>query len=172
MVADVMLGPGGLDEAAARPSPTGHDTLEQDVTPVRARWGRRVTALVLLILAGVVTALLLLVSIASWLDDNAIDAHEGTAVADVLSVSFNRTAVRFVTPNGTVAIPSAGVLYPTGLVAGERVRVEYDTQNTDLARVAGRTFTLSFLPVGTGILIVWAVALPLVWLLRRRRRTG
>lgn len=142
------------------------------MTPVRARRVQRVAAAVLLVVCGVFTLLALLVSVASWLDDSAINTHRGTAVAEVVSVSFNRTVVRFVTPTGTVAIPSQGVLYPSGLVAGERVQVEYDTQNTDLARVAGRTFTLSFLPVGTSILIAWAIVGPAVWLLRRQRKTS
>lgn len=117
------------------------------------------------------SGLCLLVLASSWNDDRQIDAHEGKAVADVLSVAFNRTAVRFVTPDGTVAIPSMGVLYPTGLAAGEQVRVEYDTQNTELARVAGRDFTLAFLPVGTALAVCWAVVGPAYWLLRRRPRT-
>ncbi|HEY0808130.1 MAG TPA: DUF3592 domain-containing protein, partial [Pseudonocardiaceae bacterium] len=89
--------------------------------------------------------------------------------ADVLSVSFNRTAVRFVTPNGRVNIPSNGLLYPIGLAAGERVRVEYDTANTELVRVAGRDARLALLPVGTSLLGCWALLVPAIWLLRRRR---
>jgi hypothetical protein len=116
----------------------------------------------------VFTGLCLLLLVSAWHDDSQIDAHEGRAVADVLSVSFNRTPVRFVTPNGTVVIPSNGVLYPTRLAAGEQVRVEYDTANTELVRVAGRDFRLAFLPIGMSLAICWAVVAPLVWLLRRR----
>jgi hypothetical protein len=75
--------------------------------------------------------------------------------------------VRFVTPDGTIVIPSTGVLYPTGLAAGDRVRVQYDTQNPELVRVAGRDFRLAFLPVGLSIVICWALVGPAVWLLRR-----
>lgn len=139
--------------------------------PTRRRRGRRIVAATLLVVACVFSGLCLLLLASSWNDDRQIEAHEGTAVADVLSVAFNRTAVRFVMPDGTVVIPSTGILYPTGLAAGERVRVQYDTQNTELVRVAGRDFRLAFLPVGMSLLVCWAVAGPLFWLLRRTPRT-
>jgi hypothetical protein len=131
-----------------------------------------VSALVLLVLGCVFSGLCLLVLGSSWYDDRQIDAHQGHAVADVLSVSFNRTAVRFVTPNGTVNIPSNGLLYPTGLTAGDRVRVEYDTANTELVRVAGRDARLALLPVGTSLAACWALVGPLFWFLRRMPRAA
>lgn len=118
-------------------------------------------------LACVFSALCLLLVASAAYDDVQIDSHRGTTVADVLSVDFNRTAVRFVTPDGTVVIPSGGVLYPSGLTAGDEVRVEYDTLNTELVKVQGRNFTLSFLPVGMSLAICWAIVGPAVWLLRR-----
>lgn len=156
MVADVAL------TAPATPQ-------DSDPTPAsaRPRRGRRIAAGALLTLAGLITGVCALLLVGAWHDDSQIDAHEGHAVADVLSVSFSRAAVRFATPDGTVVIPPTGVLYPTGLAAGERVRVEYDTRDTDLVRVAGRDFRLGFLPVGVSVLVTWAVATPLVWLLRR-----
>ena len=66
-------------------------------------------------------------------------------------------------------IPANGVVYPVGLAAGERVRVEYDTANTELVRVAGRGWQLAFLPVGTSLLACWALLVPALWLLRRKR---
>lgn len=137
--------------------------------PVRKR-GRRITATALFAVACVFSSLCLLLLVSTWNDDRQINAHEGRAVADVLSVAFNRTAVRFVTPDGTIVIPSMGVLYPTGLASGERVRVEYDTRNTELVRVAGRDFRLAFLPVGTALAVCWALVGPVCWLLRRRPR--
>ena len=95
-----------------------------DPAPTSAHRGRRITAVTLFVVGCVFSGLCLLVLVSSWYDDQQIDAHRGQAVADVLSVSFNRTAVRFVTPNGTVNIPANGVVYPIGLAAGERVRVE------------------------------------------------
>jgi len=125
---------------------------------------------VLLVLGCVFSGLCLLALGSSWYDDQQIDAHQGQAVADVLSVSFYRTAVRFVTPNGTVTIPANGLLYPIGLTAGERVRVEYDTTNTELVRVAGRDARLALLPVGTSLLGCWVLVGPGIWLLRRKPR--
>lgn len=120
------------------------------------------------VLGCVFTGLCLLVLFASWRDDAAIDAHLGRADADVLSVAFNRTAVRFVSPEGVVYTPSQGVLYPGGLTAGERVRVEYDQANPELARLAGRDARLAVLPVGAAIAVTWALAGPALWWLRRR----
>jgi len=62
-----------------------------------------------------------------------------------------------------------GVLYPAGLVAGDLVRIEYDATDPDLARVAGRTATLTLLPLGSTVLITWAVAIGLLWWIRHRR---
>jgi uncharacterized protein DUF3592 len=172
MVADVVpAGSDGLDETAPRPA-DGTDPAPEPVRMPQKRRGRRIAAVTLLALGCLVTLLSLLVLVGSWLDDSQIDAHEGQAVADVLSVSVGRTAVRFVTPDGTVVIPSTGVLYPGGLRAGERVRVEYDTANTELVRVAGRDFRLALLPVGASIAICWAVVGPLLWWLRRRGRVS
>lgn len=130
---------------------------------------RRITGLVLFVVGCVFTGLCLMVLYSCWWDDHSINAHRGQAIADVLSVSFNRTAVGFVTPDGTAHIPANGVLYPLGLKAGERIRVEYDTQNPDVVRVAGRNFTLAFLPVGTTLAGSWMVLGPVIWWLRRRR---
>lgn len=169
MVADVVH---DLDDTAPRPADGADGAREPVRTPTKRR-GRRIATATLLALGCLVTVLSLLVLVGSWLDDSQIDAHEGRAVADVLSVSVGRTAVRFVTPDGTVVIPSTGVLYPGGLATGERVRVEYDTANTELVRVAGRDFRLALLPVGLSIAICWAVVGPLLWwLVRRGRATG
>ncbi len=97
----------------------------------------------------------------------AIERHLGQAVAQVESVSFNRTVVRYATPDGRVIIPSQGVLYPAGLNVGDNVKVEYDQSNPELTRVAGRTAVLSLLPVGTFLLAVWVVVGLVVTVLRR-----
>lgn len=146
------------------------EPLGASADPVRSgrgwRWAVSVT---LTVAAAVFTGLCLLVLVSCWQDDAAINAHLGRTTADVLSTSVSRAAVRFVTPDGTVSIPDTGVLYPQGLITGERVRIEYDTQNPQLARVAGRDYRLAFLPVGMAIAITWAVLAPILWWLRRRR---
>ncbi|WP_425434348.1 DUF3592 domain-containing protein [Lentzea fradiae] len=109
----------------------------------------------------------MLLPIACWRDDVAIEKHLGQAVAQVDSVAFNRTIVRYATPDGRVIIPSQGVLYPEGLSEGDNVRVEYDQTNPELVRVAGRTAVLSLLPVGTFLGSVWIVIAAVVTVLRR-----
>jgi uncharacterized protein DUF3592 len=140
-----------------------------DIAPTRASRGRRLAATVLLALGCVFTGLSLIVLYSCWWDDHSIDANPGRAKADVVSVSFNRAAVRFVTPDGAVVIPPNGVLYPVGLAAGERVWVEYDTRNPDVVRVAGRHYQLALLPVGSALAGAWVIVGPSVWWLRRKR---
>ena len=100
---------------------------------------RRAVCRALFVVGGVITLVCVLLPIACWRDDVAIERSMGQAVAQVDSVSFNRTVVRYATPDGRVIIPSQGVLYPAGLKVGDNVRVEYDQTNPELTRVAGRT---------------------------------
>ena len=129
---------------------------------------RRVAAWVLLSVGALVTLLGLLLVISAITEDAKIDGHTGRAEARVVSVSFQRTLVQFQTPDGADHIPSVGVLYPEELTEGDVVRVEYDSRNPELVRVAGRGASLTLLPVGTTVLISWVVLAPAVWWLRRR----
>lgn len=128
---------------------------------------RRAVCRALFVVGGVITLVCVLLPIACWRDDVAIERSMGQAVAQVDSVSFNRTVVRYATPDGRVIIPSQGVLYPDGLKVGDNVRVEYDQRNPELTRVAGRTATLSLLPVGTFLVSIWIVIAVVVTVLRR-----
>jgi hypothetical protein len=128
---------------------------------------RRAVCKALFVVGGVITLVCVLLPIACWRDDVAIERSMGQAVAQVDSVSFNRTVVRYATPDGRVIIPSQGVLYPAGLSVGDNVRVEYDQTNPELTRVAGRTAVLSLLPVGTVLVSVWIVIAAVVTVLRR-----
>lgn len=125
---------------------------------------------VVLGVAALITALCVGLLLAAIRNDHAVTSHLGAANAQVDSVSWDRTIIRFETPDGVVHIPANGVLYPGGLVAGDLVRIEYDTTNPELARVAGRTATLTLLPLGTTTLITWALALGLLWWIRYRAR--
>lgn len=107
---------------------------------------------------------------ACFINDRTIVESRGQAVAEVVDTSLTRTVVRFNTEDGRVYIPPNGVLYPTDLQAGQLVRVEYDSRNPDLVRVAGRTAVISLLPVFSALAVVWAVLLPTYWLLRRSDR--
>ncbi len=128
---------------------------------------RRAVSRALFIFGGVVTLICVLLPLACWRDDVAIEKRMGEAVAQVDSVAFNRTVVRYATPDGRVIIPSQGILYPDGLAVGDNVRVQYDRANPELVRVAGRTAVLSLLPVGTFLAAVWIVIAAVVTVLRR-----
>lgn len=128
---------------------------------------RRAVSRTLFVVGGVVTLACVLLPLACWRDDVAIEKRMGEAVAQVDSVAFNRTVVRYATPDGRVIIPAQGVLYPDGLNEGDNVRVQYDRANPELVRVAGRTAVLSLLPVGTFLVAVWLVIGAVVTVLRR-----
>lgn len=130
----------------------------------------RVGARVVLGVAGAITLLCVLLVFAAIRNDNAITSELGTATAQVERVNFDRTIIRYETPDGVAHSPENGVLYPEGLAKGQLVRIEYDTTDPELARVAGRTWLLTLLPVGTTILVTWLVAGPLLWWLRSRLR--
>ncbi len=129
---------------------------------------RSITAIVAIAVAALLTALGILLVVGAFTEDAAIERYTGRADAEVVSVAFNRTLVRFQTPDGAEHVPNVGVLYPEALEEGQVVRVEYDQRNPDLVRVAGRGATLTVLPVSTAVLTGWALAAGLVYWLRRK----
>jgi uncharacterized protein DUF3592 len=137
------------------------------VEVVRVSWRRRFGA-VLLAAAAMLTFACVMALLGAWVDDRAIDARTGRATAEVLSSTFGRTIIQFVTPDGAVHSPQRGVLYPRGLEPGQLVRVEYDRSNPDLVRAADRDFQLGLLPAAVGVAAIWLVlAPPALWLRRR-----
>jgi hypothetical protein len=135
----------------------------------RRRLIRRIAARSLLALGAVVTFLGVVLVVATWTEDISIDRNTGYANAEVVSDSFTRTLVRFYTPDGAEHIPQTGVLYPSGLQVNDVVEVEYRQDDPEVVRVAGRGAIVALLPVGLTVLAVWAVLIPSVWALRRRR---
>jgi hypothetical protein len=134
---------------------------------VRVGWRRRFGA-VLLAGAAVLTFACVMGLLGARADDMAIDARTGRTTAEVMSSTFGRTIIRFVTPDGAVHSPQRGVLYPRGLEPGQLVRVEYDRSNPDLVRVADRDFRLGLWPFTVGVTVIWLVlAPPALWLRRR-----
>lgn len=121
-------------------------------------------------IAVLVTTLCVLLVAAAIRNDRAIENNLGRADAEVISVAFDRTIVRFETPDGAVQIPQNGVLYPDGLSMGQLVRVEYDTSDPTVTKVAGRSWVLMLLPLGTTVVITWLIGGPLLWWVRRRTR--
>nr|WP_206030441.1 DUF3592 domain-containing protein [Rhodococcus sp. B10] len=111
-----------------------------------------------------------LLVVAAWKNDRTITSDEGTATAEVLSAGKLRSAVSFVTPDGVTHNPQLGVLYPTNLIAGQRIDVEYAKSDPDLVRVSGRDASVAIVPAGSVVVVTWAVAVPVLLLLRRRER--
>lgn len=118
------------------------------------------------------SAAMVLLVIAAWRNDRTIESSMGTTSAEVLSAGSFRSAVRFVTPDGVTHTPVTGVLYPTRLTTGQRIQVEYDRNNPDLVRVAGRDASVAIVPAGSVVAGAWIIAVPVVWAIRRRGRTA
>jgi hypothetical protein len=132
----------------------------------------RIALRAVLAVACLLTVLCVALLLAAIRNDRAISDDLGTAYARVEQVSFDRTIIRYETPDGTAHSPANGVLYPAGLTAGDLVWIEYDTSDPELARVAGRDAILTLLPLGTTVLFTWLVAGPLIWWIRGNSSTN
>ncbi|SNT43626.1 DUF3592 domain-containing protein [Rhodococcoides kyotonense] len=130
---------------------------------------RRARISVIVVATGISVLAFLLV-VAAWQNDRTITSDEGTATAEVLSAGRLRSAVSFVTPDGITHNPQLGVLYPTNLIAGQRIDVEYAESDPDLVRVSGRDASVAIIPAGSVVVVTWAVAVPVLLLLKRRER--
>lgn len=124
--------------------------IRRRVSVIRVRLAVRILAGALAVLS-VLTALLIL--LACFINDQRIDRDMGSATATVTEVTDRRAAVEFDTGNGVHVRPESGVFYPTGLVEGQRVQVEFRRANPDLVRVSGRSWTVAVVP---------ALSIPLV----------
>lgn len=120
--------------------------------------------------AVLATVLGLLALAGAAVNDRSISANPGFAQAEVLDGStFARTVVRFTVASGETVVPEHGVFYPSGLVVGRPIAVEYDLANPELVRVAGRSALDQALPLAGGVALVWALLGPIALWLRRRR---
>jgi hypothetical protein len=132
------------------------------------------TRLVLFVVATAISVLAVLLVVGAWRNDVTIDSDKGIATAEVLSAGKLRSAVSFITPDGVTHNPRLGVLYPTNLVVGQRIEVEYykadsdDDDNDLLVRVAGRDATVAIVPAGSVIVVTWLIAGPALFWLRRK----
>ena len=140
-----------------------------DAPAGRRRLIRRIAARSLLALGAIITFLSVALVVGAWTEDVSIDRNTGLANAEVVADSSTRTLVRFYTPDGAEHLPQTGVLYPAGLKVGDVVEVEYRQDNPELVRVAGRGAVVTLLPVGLTLLGAWAVLIPSIWALRRKR---
>lgn len=130
---------------------------------------------VLLLLGVVVTTMAVVLVAGCYRNDRQIDANQATVMADVVSADRLHAAVYFQTPNGNFHSPRLGLLYPTELTRGQRISVEYDVTNPDLARPAGRSATLAIIPALSvavlGWLVIGAVMVGLALINRRLNRS-
>ncbi|MBF6357555.1 DUF3592 domain-containing protein [Nocardia higoensis] len=127
-----------------------------------------------LVAATAVSVLMVLLVFAAWRNDHLISSDKVVATGEVLSAGRLRSAVVYVTPDGVTHNPKVGILYPTNLTAGERIKVEYSRSDPDLVRVAGRDARVAVVPALSVIVVTWLLALPVWWLLVRagRREPG
>lgn len=125
-----------------------------------------------LVVATGISVLAFLLVVAAWQNDRTITSDEGRATAEVLSAGKLRSAVSFVTPDGVTHNPQLGVLYPTNLVAGQRIDVEYAKADPDLVRVAGRNAGVAIIPAASVVVVTWLVAGGVLFLLRRREKSA
>lgn len=119
-----------------------------------------------------ISVLSFLLVVAAWQNDRTIASDEGRATAEVLSAGKLRSAISFVTPDGVTHNPQLGVLYPTNLVAGQRIDVEYSKEDPDLVRVSGRNASVALIPAASVIVVTWLIATPVLLVSKRRERQG
>jgi hypothetical protein len=129
---------------------------------------RRIVAITLVGIGVTVTLLAVTLVIGAFREDAGLSSRAVRTTAEVIDVSFDRTLVRYQTPDGAEHIPPDGIGYPAGLEVGQIIQAEYDAAKPDLVKVAGRGAYLSLLPAGTLILFLWAVILPVLWWLGRK----
>lgn len=117
--------------------------------------------------------MLVMLTIAMFVDDARIDADPVRATGTVLTVSALRTGIEFVDQQGRTIRPTAGVLYPGLLRVGQQFVVEYSAARPETVRVAGRTARNGLVMVAAAALVTWLVAAALLsWLGRLARRRG
>lgn len=128
------------------------------------------TRISVLVVAIGISVLAFLLVVAAWQNDRTITSDEGTATAEVLSAGRLRSAVSFITPDGVTHNPQLGVLYPTNLIAGQRIDVEYNKADPDLVRVSGRDASVAIIPAASVVVVTWLIAFPAQLVLRRREK--
>ncbi|MEE4024087.1 DUF3592 domain-containing protein [Gordonia sp. PKS22-38] len=117
----------------------------------------RRTQYVLVLLGMVISTMALVLVAGCHRNDAQIDRNMATVMADVVSADRLHAAVNFQTPDGDFHSPRLGLLYPTELTQGQRISVEYDATNPDLARPAGRSWTLAIIPALSIIVVGWLI---------------
>lgn len=108
----------------------------------------------------------------AYINDRAIAADPGRALARVMSVGRMRTTVEYRDESGLYHAPEAGVLYPTGLHEGQQVWVSYARTRPELVKVEGRAWTLSVIPAASVAVVSTGIAAAAWWGAARGSFTG
>ncbi|WP_293792174.1 DUF3592 domain-containing protein [uncultured Corynebacterium sp.] len=140
-----------------------------ELTPKQFRIARRLRRIkqVVIGLAAIVILVCGGMIVTSAIDDYAISRDKGEATAEVVSVQTLRTTVRFRDAEGNFRQPEEGLKYPSGLIEGQNVRVEYQVSDPENVKVQGRGWTLAFLPALSSMTVGLAVCAVLMLLIRR-----
>ena len=125
---------------------------------MRAPTLRKVLRRVVIALAGVVTVMLVALTIGMVLVDRRIDADPVRTTGTVLTVGALRTGIEFVDTEGHTVRPPGGVLYPGLLSVGQQFMVEYDRADPLNVRVAGRSARTAITQVAIFAGGTWLVA--------------
>lgn len=131
--------------------------------------GRRLRQLVMALYAAAVLGCVAMV-VGPAVNDAAIAANPGRALAHVTAVTRTRTLVEYQDHEGIYHAPDSGVLYPPGLREGQQVWVTYAKDDPDLVKVQGREWTLAIIPALSVLAVSTIIAAAAWWLVGRIRR--
>ena len=124
----------------------------------------------LLVIGLIITLMAGAIVVAAYRNDAAIDRDKGTVMADIVSANRLHAVAYFQTPDGQIYSPRLGLLYPTELGTGQRISVEYDRSNPDLAKPAGRGASLSILPALSVAVLAWVIVIVVMLLIAEINR--
>lgn len=151
-------------EQAAGQAVVGKEPTAEQPTPTRFRRGKQLVAAFTAFAAAVCLGMVATAA----LNDYRIGSDQAFATADVVNVGVLRTTVRFPDEYGVYHQPDRGLLYPIGLEAGQRVRVEYQKSDPRNVKVQGRGWTLAWVPALSSLVVAMVLSGGL-WLLVRWR---
>lgn len=161
-----MSKPVDLEQGAAPPGAAGPAHAEQQ-TPTRFRRGKQLVAAFTAFAAAVCLGMVATAA----LNDYRIGRDQAFATADVVNVGVLRTTVRFPDEYGVYHQPDRGLLYPIGLEAGQRVRVEYQKSEPRNVKVQGRGWTLAWIPALSSLVVAMVLSGGLRLLVRWRENS-
>lgn len=145
----------------------GKEPAAEQPTPTRFRRGKQLVAAFTAFAAAVCLGMVATAA----LNDYRIGSDQAFATADVVNVGVLRTTVRFPDEYGVYHQPDRGLLYPIGLEAGQRVRVEYQKSEPRNVKVQGRGWTLAWIPALSSLVVAMVLS-GCLWLLVRWRENS